>query len=88
MIPHQPNHRTADGDHAVAALAELIGALDRRAPHVERVGEMKIAREAAALRKAASARIAHLTAESDFRAREIEHSNAVMSDDGGPALRS
>jgi hypothetical protein len=33
----------------VATLRELVEALDRRVPHVERLGEVGIAREAAAL---------------------------------------
>ena len=40
------------------ALEELIEALDRRVPHVERVGEAKIADDARQLRAAASKRIA------------------------------
>ncbi len=42
------------------ALAELIEALDRRIPHVERAGEASIARDAAALKKKALKRIAEL----------------------------
>jgi len=41
-------------------LRELISALDRRVPHIERVGEVKIARDAAALRDKALKRIAAL----------------------------
>ena len=44
----------------VCELYELIAALDRRVPHVERVGEVAIARAAAALRDEALARIATL----------------------------
>ena len=44
-------------------LRELVDALDRRVPHVERVGEDTIAREAAALKKKALKRIAELEAE-------------------------
>jgi hypothetical protein len=44
-------------------LRELVEALDRRVPHVERVGEATIARDAAALRKKALKRIAELEAE-------------------------
>ena len=51
---------TADRDHLVAALEELIDALDRRVPHVERAGEIRIAREAAALKKEALTRIEEL----------------------------
>jgi hypothetical protein len=43
-------------------LHELIAALDRRVPHVERNGETDIAREARALREKALQRIAELEA--------------------------
>jgi hypothetical protein len=43
-------------------LQELIAALDRRVPRVERVGEVSIAREAASLRDKALQRIAVLQA--------------------------
>lgn len=42
-------------------LEELIAALDRRVPHLEREGEADIAREAAALRANAVKRLAELT---------------------------
>ncbi len=45
---------------AVRHLRELIAALDRRLPQVERVGEATIAREAAALRADAVRRIVEL----------------------------
>jgi len=41
-------------------LRELIEALDRRVPHVERLGEASIAKDAALLRKKALQRIAEL----------------------------
>jgi hypothetical protein len=41
-------------------LRELIAALDRRVPQIERVGEFQIARDAAALKKKALKRIAEL----------------------------
>jgi hypothetical protein len=41
-------------------LEELIAALDRRVPRVERAGEAAIAREAAALRARAVKRLAEL----------------------------
>jgi hypothetical protein len=44
----------------VHELRELIDALDRRAPHVERSGEASIARDAAALKVKALKRIAEL----------------------------
>ena len=60
---------TADRDALLVALRELVEALDKRVPHVERLGEVRIAREAAALREEAARRIQEL---------------AVMTDDGGP----
>ena len=42
-------------------LDELIAALDRRVPRVEQAGETSIARDAAALRSKAVARLAELT---------------------------
>ncbi len=45
-------------------LRELIAALDRRVPRVERAGEAAIAREAAALRAKAVQRLTELAAQS------------------------
>lgn len=45
----------------VGMLRDLVDALDRRVPHAERVGETRIALDAAALRKAALNRIDELT---------------------------
>ena len=45
------------GPDQMRALQELIEALDRRVPHVERAGEAKIAHDARRLRAAASERI-------------------------------
>ena len=42
-------------------LRELIAALDRRVPRVERAGEPAIARDAAALREKAVNRLAEIT---------------------------
>lgn len=75
----------ADTDHVVHALRELVDALDRRAAQVERLGEVRIAREAAGLRKEAIHRIQELTAAPiDRDTREAERSGGVMTDDGGP----
>ncbi len=46
----------------VRELEELIAALDRRLPQVQLAGEAAIARDAAALREKAVARLAELTA--------------------------
>jgi hypothetical protein len=55
--------RDADRDEArlISRLHELIDALDRRVPHLERDGETTIARDAAALKEKALERIAELT---------------------------
>lgn len=50
-------------NHAVRELQELIAALDRRVPQVQRAGEMSIAREAAALKARALKRIEELERE-------------------------
>ena len=47
----------------VRELLELIAALDRRVPHVERVGEISIARAASALKLEALKRIEELERE-------------------------
>lgn len=44
----------------IAALRELIAAIDRRVSHLERTGEHRIARDAAALRRQAVRRLAEL----------------------------
>ena len=78
----------ADKDIVVHALRELVDALDRRVAHVERLGEARIAREAAGLREEAVRRIQELTAASSDRdRREAERSGGVMTDDGGPPKR-
>jgi hypothetical protein len=75
----------ANNDLLVRTLRELVDALDQRVAHVERLGEVRIAREAAGLRKEALQRIQELTAESsDREMREAERSGGVMTDDGGP----
>jgi hypothetical protein len=74
----------ADSDLVIRALRELVEALDRRVAHVERLGEARIAREAAALRKEAVNRIQELAAASDRDTREAQRSGGVMTDDGGP----
>jgi hypothetical protein len=69
----------------LAALRELIGALDRRAPQTERPGEIRIARDAQRLRREAVARIKELTGGgSDANAYDQDLVEAIMTDDGGP----
>jgi hypothetical protein len=75
----------ASGRKRIVALRELIEAIDRRVAHVERLGEVRIAREAAALRLQALARIEQLaTAQGRDDQREAEGADAVMADDGWP----
>lgn len=52
----------SDRTRKLRHLQELIAALDRRVPHVERIGEIEIAREGRALRDKALQRIAELEA--------------------------
>jgi hypothetical protein len=52
--------KTDDRTRQIRHLRELIAALDRRVPRIERVGERKIAGEAAALKHKALTRIAEL----------------------------
>ncbi|MGE0451398.1 MAG: hypothetical protein AB7Q29_17635 [Vicinamibacterales bacterium] len=69
----------------LAALRELVGALDRRASQTERPGELQIASDAQQLRREAVAQIEELT-ETVSRANTYDQSlvEAVMTDDGGP----
>jgi len=54
-------------DELIQELRELIAALDRRVPHVERAGEVSIARDAAALKARALKRIEDLEREQAVR---------------------
>ena len=58
---------TSAGDRGAVQrrLRELIAALDRRVPHLERVDEVEIARAAAALRKKAEQRLIEVETERD-----------------------
>ena len=49
-----------DRNDLIARLRELIEALELRVPHLEREGEVRIARDAAALKQKALERIAEL----------------------------
>jgi len=52
--------KTRSDQTLIHDLRELIAALDRRVPHLERAGESDIARDAQALRRAALERITEL----------------------------
>jgi chorismate mutase len=66
----------------VAALRELIVALDRRVPYVERIGEIQIAKDAAMLRSAALRRVEELTHAGSDQQYDKELVEAIMTDDG------
>ena len=51
-----------DKKRVLVRLHELVAALDRRVPQVEREGETRIARDAAALKRKAQKRIEELEA--------------------------
>ena len=70
----------------IAALAELIDALERRAPHIERSGETQIAQAAAKLRSEAERRINELR-RGGPGGHDADLVDAVMNDDGGPARK-
>ena len=61
-MPGKKSPPEADCAPALRHLRELIDALDRRVPQIERVAEMDIARDAEKLRAKALARIAQLEA--------------------------
>ena len=56
--------------NAVRELQELIAALDRRVPQVQRAGEVSIAREAAALKARALKRMEELEREAAVAERK------------------
>lgn len=69
----------------ITTLREL-SALDRRVPHVDRPGELRIAREAQMLRREAVAQIEALSHhEPDDRPYDQELADAIMTDDGSPS---
>ena len=72
----------------ITTLRELISALDRRVPHVDRPGELRIAREAQMLRREAVAQIGALSQQRrwDDTPYDQERVEAIMTDDGGPPL--
>jgi hypothetical protein len=65
IIPDSAKEKIIDRTRKLRHLHELIAALDRRVLHVERIGEIEIAREGRALREKALQRIAELEASLD-----------------------
>jgi hypothetical protein len=76
------SRRNEDTAVTLAALVELIDALDRRIPLMARTGEVHICKQAADLKSEALGRIQVLN--EAVRTREAALSQAVMTDDGGP----
>jgi hypothetical protein len=64
------------------ALREIIDALDRRGPQIERAGEVRIARDALLLRREAVARLEELR-RADGGGYDEDLVGAIMTDDGG-----
>jgi hypothetical protein len=60
-----PTAPHADATPLIVHLRELIAALDRRVPQIERLGESAIAHDAAELKRVALDRIAQLEARAD-----------------------
>jgi hypothetical protein len=66
----------------VLALREIVAALDRRVPQIERAGEVGIARDALVVRRAAIERLHELQPACEgLYDEELVH--AIMTDDGG-----
>jgi hypothetical protein len=66
----------------MVALREIIDALDRRGPQVERAGEMRIAQDALTLRRQAVARLEELERAQSGIDRE-DGVETVMTDERG-----
>jgi hypothetical protein len=87
-MTHTAPGNVFEASRVLAALRELIGALDSRTPQAERAGESRIARDAQQLRRAAVARIEELTgAGPEVDRYDQELVEAIMTDDGGPQPR-
>ena len=77
----------ATANRLASALRELISALDRRVPQVDRPGELRIAQDAQMLRREAVAQIEALNhQELDDQPYDQELADAIMTDDGSPTL--
>ena len=75
----------SSSSEVIAALSELIDALDQRLPQAERSGEIRIRNDAAMLRHEAVARIDALRrADLNHRSHDQALVDAVMADDGNP----
>jgi hypothetical protein len=84
-MTEQDSIRPSTSSRVVAALRELIAALDRRVPHAERTAEGRIAQDSATLRTQAVTRIRKLLFDSEPHRYDQELVEAIMTDDGGPS---
>ena len=84
-MTEQDSDRPSTPSRVVAALRELIAALDRRVPQIERTGERQIAKDAAMLRSTAVGRIRGLLVESEHHRYDPDLVEAIMTDDGAPS---
>jgi hypothetical protein len=74
------------GNRMITRLRELVSALDRRAPHLGRPGELRIAQDAQMLRSRAVAQIEALRRGEWYDLpydQQLVH--AIMTDDGCPS---
>ena len=79
----------ATANRIVSRLRDLIRALDRRVPQVDRPGELRIARDAQMLRRQAVAQIEALSyLEPDDNPYDHALVDAIMTDDGSPSPES
>lgn len=82
----KPQRRVSMVNRLITTLRELTSALDRRVPHVDRPGELRIAREARMPRREAVAQIdASSRHGPDDGPYDQELVDAIMTDDGGPS---
>lgn len=85
----QPQRSVSTVNRIISTLRELVSALDRRVPHVDRPGELRIARESRMLRREAVAQIEALSRhEPDDRPYNQELADAIMTDDGSPSTET
>jgi hypothetical protein len=85
-MTEKPKHSVSTATRIATTLRELISALDRRVPQVDRPGEHRIARDAHALRGAAVAQIEALSRQQrGDKLYDEELVEAIMTDDGCPS---
>ena len=82
----KPQQSVSTVNGIISTVRDLVRALDRRVPHVDRPGELRIARESQMLRREAVAQIEALSRhEPHDRPYDQELADAMMTDDGSPS---